>query len=330
MASRLVSASGSTIRGVACVLLAMLATPARADEGGASVYLLGSGTPGSAVLPPLRGIFLDNSIYIYDASAGAQRDFVIGGRIVANVKATIAANFTTVLWVPTTDFLGGTLAVGGALPVGAPIVDAAAVITGPGGRQIGVRAHDSTLIVGDPIATATLGWKSGKFHIAVSGLLNIPDGRYREEQLANLSFHRWAGDISLAGSWHDEESGWDVSGKVGVTLNGNNPVTDYTSGTDLHFETSVEKQLSRKFAIGVIGFHFQQISDDTGSGATLGPYRGRVSGAGGTVAYNTELGRSPATFRLRLFEEFDAKNRMQGTAAMLSLTLPLSMKKPGN
>lgn len=306
----------------------ILADPAQADEGGASLYLLGSGTPDAAVLPPVPGIFLDDSIYVYDASAGAERDFVIGGKIVADVDATIVADFVTVLWVPSTNFLGGTLAVGGALPIGAPLVDAAAVITGPGGREIGVKAHDSALFVGDPIATAALGWKSGSFHFAVTGQLNVPVGRYREGELANLAFHRWAGDISVAGSWHEEASGWDVSGKVGFTLNGTNHATDYTSGTDFHLEASVEKQISERWAIGVIGFHFQQISDDTGAGATLGGYRGRVSGAGGTVAYNTVMGRSPATFRLRVLQEFNVKNRTKGTAAMFSLSLPLSMKVP--
>jgi hypothetical protein len=80
----------------------------------------------------------------------------------------------------------------------------------------------------------------------------------------------------------------------------------------------------------VLGYHFEQISDDSGAGAKLGPYRGRVTGLGGTVAYSTVLGRSPSTFRLRVIQEFGAKNRLEGTAVMLSLTLPLHMKIPGH
>lgn len=312
----------------ACGLLAFHAAPVWADENGASIYLLGSGGPGAGAMPPLKGVYLDNTIYVYDAGSKSQRNFVIGGNVVANVDTVLAANFTTLLWVPSTNFLGGTLALGVAVPFGAPMIDASAVITGPMGNQIGLRKHDSALVVGDPIATAALGWKAGKVHVSVSTMLNIPVGYYREGQLANLSFHRWAGDASLGVSWIDEHSGWDLSGKVGVTFNGTNPDTDYTSGTDLHLEASIEKKLSPHFSLGVQGYHFQQISDDTGSGAVLGPYRGRVSGVGGTVAYSTVMGRSPATFRLRVFQEFDTENRMEGTAAMLSLTLPLSMKMP--
>ncbi len=201
-------------------------------------------------------------------------------------------------------------------------------MTGPLGRQLGVQRHDSTLVFGDPLAVAELGWKTGEIHITLSGTLNIPVGDYREGELANLAFHRWAGDTSAALSWHDEASGWDVSGKIGVTFNGRNDVTDYDSGTDFHFELAAEKALSKQFSLGLQGYYFQQISDDGGSGAKLGAYRGRVFGLGGTAAYSTILGRSPSTFRLRVFQEFGAENRMEGTAVMLSLSLPLKMKLP--
>ena len=330
MASRYALVRGSSLSAAACITFAMLATPARADEGGASIYLLGSGAPNSAVQPPLRGLYLDDTVYVYDGSAGAQRNFLINGKLVANVHATIVADFYTALWVPSTNFLGGTLSLGGAMPVAAPMIDASAVLNGPNGQALGVQKHDSTLAIGDPLAMASLGWKSGKLNVAVSGFANIPVGYYREGQLANIAFHRWAGDASLAASWHDEESGWDISGKVGFTFNGTNDVTDYTSGTDLHFEAGIEKALNKKFSIGALGYYFQQISDDSGSGATLGGFRGRVAALGGTIAYNTVLGRAPSTFRVRLVQEFDAQNRLEGTGGFLSLTLPLSMKMPGH
>lgn len=314
--------------GVFAMILAFWAEGAQADENGASLYLLGSGGTNAAILPPLKGVYFNDTAYIYDGNIGGTKDFNLGGNLVANVDATMVANFVTVLWVPSTNVLGGTLAVGGALPYGAPIVDANILLTGPQGRQFGARIQDSEIVVGDPIATASLGWKMDKVHVAVSGMLNIPVGTYREDQIANLSFHRWAGDISAAVSWHDEEAGWDVSGKTGVTFNGRNDYTDYNSGNDLHFELGVEKTLSKQFSLGVQGYHFQQISGDSGSGARLGAFKGRVTAAGGTIAYNTILGRSPTTFRLNILQEFNAKNRMEGTVFMLSLSVPLHMQMP--
>jgi hypothetical protein len=202
------------------------------------------------------------------------------------------------------------------------------VLTGPLGRELDISRRDATLVVGDPIATAMMGWKSGDLHVALGGMLNIPVGYYREGQLANLAFHRWAGDVSVAGSLHNPRSGWDVSAKVGLTFNGRNKFTDYDSGDDFHAEAAVEKALSHTFSLGALGYYFQQLTPDGGTGAKLGPYKGRVFALGGTMAFNTMMGRSPANIRFRLLREFGAENRPEGTAGFITLSLPLSMKMP--
>lgn len=319
-----------SVRAIATAALVAFAwmPAAHASEGGASIYLLGSGGPEAAVMPPLQGVYFSNAIYTYTASPNVNRQFVVGGNVVAGLKATIVADFLTTLWVPTTHFAGGTLALGVAVPIGAPLTDVDVIITGPRGRQFSLSRHDSALVVADPVATAMIGWKTGKLHIQASTMLNIPIGRYREGQLANLSFHRWAGDASLALSWNDPTVGWDVSGKFGFTFNGTNNVTDYKTGTEFHLEGAVEKSLSRTFSAGLQAYYFKQVSGDSGSGASLGSFEGKVIGLGGTVAAHVVMGRSPATIRLQVFREFDATNRLQGTAVMLGLSLPLSMKMP--
>lgn len=308
---------------------AILATPAQATEGGASLYLLGSGGPGVAEMPPLEGVYLDTIIYVYNGEAKADRQFVVGGNVVAGLDATIAAQFASVLWVPSTDFLGGTLAVGALGAYGAPMVEVNAVITGPMGSEVSISRRDSDIIIGDPVVTAALGWKVGEnTHIQASTLVNIPIGQYRENQLANLSFHRWIVDGSLAVTWKDEASGWDLSSKAGVTFNGNNDFTDYDSGNEFHWEASVGKSFSKSFSGAVQGYWLKQISGDSGEGARLGPFKGEVFGIGASAAWNTVLGRSPATIRGRFMKEFDATNRLEGESYWLELTLPLYMKMP--
>lgn len=301
---------------------------AHASEGGASFYLLGSGGPGAAVMPPLEGVYFDNTIYVYDASAKADRSLVIGGNVVAGVDLVLIADFATLLWVPSTDVLGGTLALGASLPLGAPIVDVEAIITGPRGRQVSVNRHDSALLVGDPVAAATLGWETGDLHIQAGATVNIPVGTYRDGQLANVSFHRWIVDTSVATTWNDPKAGWDISGKAGVTFNGTNEATDYKTGTEFHLEGSAEKSFSPAFSAGVQGYYFKQLSGDSGEGATLGPFKGEVAAVGVTAAINTEMAGTPATFRARVFKEFAATNRPEGNAFFLSFTMPLHMKMP--
>ena len=187
---------------------------------------------------------------------------------------------------------------------------------------------DSIFSFGDPLAIAAFGWKSGKWHFQASTMTNIPIGDYEYGQLANISFNRWAVDGSLATSWHHPDSGWDISAKAGVTFNGINDKTDYDSGTEFHLEGAIEKALSSKLSVGVIGYHFQQLSGDSGGGAVLGSFKGRVSALGGTAAAHFKVGRIPMGLRVKVLQEFGAKNRLEGTAGLISLAFPISVKLP--
>lgn len=301
-----------------------------ASEGGASFYLLGSGGPGVAVLPPVRGIFFDNTFFYYHGEAKAERQFLVGGNLVAGLDATIIADFATVLWVPTTDFAGGTLALAGSLAVGQPDVNVSAVITGPGGGQVTVSREDKAFMIADPVVEAEVAWKvAPNTHLATAATVNIPVGKYREGELANLAFHRWILDWSTAVTWKDEKAGWDVSGKAGLTFNGKNDFTDYKTGTEFHLEGSVERTFSKAFSAGLQAYHFQQISGDSGSGATLGSFKGRVSAVGVTAAYNFKVGKTPASLRGHVLKEFGEKNRLaKGTAVLINLDFPLHVILP--
>jgi hypothetical protein len=321
---RLVQALGAGL----VVALAAGAHQAQASENGASLYLLGTGGPGNAVMPPLQGVFFDNEVYYYKGGGGGGKEFPLGGKVVAGLDAKILADFATVLWVPTTNLGGVTVALGAALPFGEPDVNVDAVLTGPRGAQVSVSTSDSAFVVGDPIVTGMLGWKKGDVHYQISTMLNVPIGDYRKDELANLAFHRWAFDSSFAVSWHDPKSGWDVSGKAGLTLNGENPYTDYTTGTEMHLEAAVEKTFSPQWSAGLQGYYFKQVSADHGVGAVLGPYQGEVTGVGATAAYTFKIGHMPATLRARAFTEFNATNRMEGDSFWLGLSVPLSLKMP--
>lgn len=308
---------------------AVWAGQAQASEGGASIYLLGTGGPGAAVLPPIEGLFLLNTLYHYDGKSEGSRQFVVGGNLVAGLKANINADFPIVLFVPTTNLAGGTLVVGGTIPMGEPAIDVSAVITGPRGNTAVISRSDNKFIVGDPLLLANLGWKTGKTHITLATFVNVPIGDYRKDELSNLAFHRWAADASLAVTWLDEEAGWDLSGKAGFTFNGENHWTDYNTGTEFHAEAAIEKKLSPAWSLGVQGYYFDQVSGDTGRGATLGPFKGRVAGAGVTGAYNFKIaGKIPATLRLHAMTEFDARNRLEGQSVFLDFSMPLWVKLP--
>jgi hypothetical protein len=321
-----------TTRALACAgaaAVALWACCARASESGASLYLLGSGGPEAAIMPPLPGVFLDNTAWYYQGDGGGGRTFNFGGNVIADVHASIPAYFGTLLWQPDAKLFGANFAMGVAVPTGGPSVHAGVILTGPRGRQFGIGVSDSAWVIGDPILTGMIGWTLGpRTFLQVSSLVNVPVGDYREGEIANLAFHRWAGDLSLAATWHDEKSGWDLSGKVGFTFNGTNEVTDYTTGTESHYELSAEKTLSPSWSAGVQAYYFYQLSGDSGSGATLGPFEGRVGAVGGNVTWRVKAGIIPLNVRVRGMHEFNATNRLEGDSLWLDVSLPLHVKLP--
>jgi hypothetical protein len=58
-------------------------------------------------------------------------------------------------------------------------------------------------------------------------------------------------------------------------------------------EFAVLQHFSPKFALGVAGFHYWPITGDSGAGATLGDFKGRVTSIGPVTTYNFNLGKLP-------------------------------------
>ena len=65
----------------------------------------------------------------------------------------------------------------------------------------------------------------------------------------------------------DAKRGHEVSVTAGFTFNGENPDTDYRTGTEFHVEWALMQHVSKTFAFGIAGFHYQQITGDSGAGA---------------------------------------------------------------
>ncbi|MCA0846011.1 SphA family protein [Salipiger thiooxidans] len=308
-------------RGAAACGLALFASTgaALAAEGGVGFYLLGSKGPYAGVLAP-PGTYINNDLYFYTGNASASESLSLGGEITADVDAIARLDVLTGMWVLPNEVLGGNLAFTLSLPFGYQDVKGKAAVAG---TALEASVNDDVFTMGDPVLGATLGWHSGNLHWTTGALVNVPIGDYHEGDLANIAFNRWGLDLTGAMTWFDPATGWEVSGAAGFTFNGENPETDYRTGTEFHFETAVTKTFPSTFSAGLVGYYYEQISEDSGSGATLGDFKGRVSALGATFGYNFQMGNTPVSMRLRVLQEFEARNRLEGTAAFLTLSFPL-------
>lgn len=297
---------------------------ALATENGMGIYLLGSRGPLAGYLPD-PGFYLQNDIYLYNADTGRNRSFPTGGQVLANVESNAQIDLLSGLAVLAGDYLGGNLAIGAVVPYGHSQVDAGVRIDPVSFNAVDFNVSDSTTAVGDPLLTASMGWHSGNWHWTTSTLINVPIGEYREGKIANIALNRWAADLSAAITWLYIDTGTELSLATGYTFNGTNEDTDYTSGDELHIEWSATQFLSTNFSLGLVGYHYEQVSSDSGDGATLGAYKGKVTAIGATIGYTLQVSDTPITTRLKVFEEFDTENRMEGTAAYLTFSFPVQV-----
>ena len=63
-----------------------------------------------------------------------------------------------------------------------------------------------------------------------------------------------------------------------MTFSVRNPATHYKNGDAFIWDWAVGKNLPNGLQIGAAGYAYQQLTADSGSGAKLGPFKGRVFG----------------------------------------------------
>jgi hypothetical protein len=298
--------------------------PADAAEGGIGAYLLGSRADGAGITPP-SGVYFQDDTYFYDAKIGGGKSLPFGGLLVANVSTQTWLNLPTTLWVTPAKILGGDLAFSLTSSVGEPRVGASLLVNSPRLGPIGLNVVNDNTDLSDFFLQSFIGWQAGNFHwqLGIGGV--VPSGTYLAGQLSNASLNRPAVDLFGTFTWLDPAIGWDLSTAAGVTFNQPNTATGYTTGDEFHLEWAATKYLTKQFTIGLVGYYYQQFTPDTGPGAVLGAFEGRVAAVGGFVGYTFEAGKLPITTRLRMYREFDAVNHLEGTSGFFTVAMPLGL-----
>lgn len=269
--------SRGTAVATAIIISSLVHSQAQAAEGGLGTYLLGSKGPSAGVTPG-PGWYFQNDLYFYNGGLGAKAGLPIGGRIDFGVDGSAIIDIPTLIYISPAEIGGGRLGFTLSTPIGHKNVEAAYSIAGPRGNTFSGALNDNRTAFGDPSVGAFVGWNTGFWHYQLATKVNVPIGDYDNDRLSNISFNRWSGDISTAVTWLNPETGLDISGTLGVTFNGENPDTHYRTGTELHFEGAVVQHFNKQFDAGIVGYHYQQISGDSGDGAN-DPFKRACFGA---------------------------------------------------
>jgi hypothetical protein len=162
-----------------------------------------------------------------------------------------------------------------------------------------------------------------RLKVAAGVSLFVPTGSYDKNRGPNPGFGNFytlrpgvAVTYNLNPKHSDEnwDSGVTIAGRVSYGMNTRNKDTDYKSGNFIYSEGGIVK-VRGDWAYGVNVFSIQQISDDTGSGATLGGNRYKTNGVGPFVSF--KLPGKDAGFNLQYSDNFGGRNAIVAKSLQL-------------
>ncbi len=303
----------------AMIVAALIPSSSLAVEGGIEAYLLGSRDSMAGILPP-AGTYLNNDFVFFSGSAPS---ISAGGAAIVDPDVDVFTYKLNLTHVFDTQIGGARVG----LNMNIPYVAADMTYSGELGSGLTGNLEDTERALGDITLTPIFNWTRGKLHTNLALQFFLPTGRYeaavvnvpgKSVNALNAGKNRFAFDPTVAMTWFDPASGWEVSGALGITVSARNTATDYQTAPEAHFEATVMRHFPCQVALGLTGYHYQQVSDDSGSGADAfkalvgaNSLQARVSGIGPILTWSTKIGNAPVTLKAKYITEFDAKRRFE-------------------
>jgi hypothetical protein len=292
---------------------------ARADEGGLPFWLSGQFASFAAV-PEAPGFYLPVMGYYFQGVIDLSKTLKRGEIVAAGLRSKAPSVFITPTFVPDAKFLYGRPSF--SMSWGGGYNWASAQITGPMGNPISV--SDSLWGITDLYPLVSLAWGGDLNNAMIYGTGDIPVGSYDSKRLANLGIGHGAADAGGGYTLLSKKIGTQVSAVVGFTFNLTNPSTNYQNGVDFHLDWAVSQFLSKSFHLGAVGYFYDQVTGDSGSGDKIGAFESKVASVGGEAGYFFSVAGNQWYANLRGYWEFWSKNRLPGFSIFATLNIPIT------
>jgi hypothetical protein len=322
------------IAGLCAVALLLHPGRVRADAGGVSFWL--PGIFGSLAAVPTVPGWAYSTIYIHlQANAAAGQNFVTSGGVPGSVTAGINAHADVLAqgltYTSPMPVLGGQAAFSVLTAPGNIGVGIDATLTGPRGNTISGGATDNRTTLTDVFYQGTLKWNQGVHNEMIYVTGNILSGTYDANRLANLSFGFPAVDAGAGYTYLDLKTGHEFSIVGGLTYSWMNPFLQYQNGIDLHVDWAASQFVSKNIHVGVAGYFFQQLTDDSGPGAKLGGFRGRAIGIGPQIGFIIPLSEGYQGYlNVRGYKDLDVENRPNTWTAWVTFAVSPAAPEPAS
>lgn len=277
----------------------LLALPSLVQAQPTAHYITGFEGIKGASLPPPGFYVRDYNIAYYSTRVNtpAGNDAQVPG-----FRAFTYANVPRIIYITDTQFLGGFVGVDALIPLVYQSVKA------PG-------FNSDTFGIGDIFAEGTLSWHPKQFDLAVGAGVHMPTGDSGSPTRAGLGY--WTPMLTAGATWYiDQEKTWAVSALNRYEFNTEQRDTHITPGQAYTLEWGVSKTVCKFADLGVVGYYQQQVTTDSGVGASQ--ERDRVAAVGPEISL--AFPETMLFVSFRYLYEFMAEGRAQGHTFALTLT----------
>jgi hypothetical protein len=289
--------------GVVAAIFACLLIPASNNIANAfGHYAPGSLGLGAATLPP-PGFHWTSYNMFYTADSLHDGS---GNEIPVDLDLNVFASANQFTYMTEKKILGGDFGA----DVIIPLVNVDVAMTG---------VDESSFGIGDIyIEPFVLGWHTPRWDVAVAAGVHTPTGESGEP--ASVGKGYWSFMETLGATYYlDESRTWTASVLTRWLQNTKNRDTDITPGAEVVAEYGLAKTFpgnDRIVTLGIAGYSYAQLTDDSGTGANDERFIGHAIGP--EIRY---MGFKPFPFQisLRYLTEYETENTTEGTNICLTL-----------
>jgi len=290
-----------------------------AAEGGGSSYLQGTYGDFAAALAP-RG-YVRNDVIYYDAGIGPRP--ISGG---------LDPGFDQKLWVERLTFggftdsevFGGKFGIEVVLPY---VFDLTVGQNPPPGPQYDAFGSPRDEAMGDPILKPQLAWGSGPHYGKLALGIVFPWGTHDDDTVVSVGRNYWSFDPTFTYTYLND-AGWDLSGTIGYMINLEDrlPGPNYETGDEFHLDAMLGKHFGDRFALGIAGYWYSQLTDD--KGFTPPPLESGYPSEGGGFGPVFMFGSKNFSLVGKWLYDPSATNRLKGDLYMLSFVARFGGEAP--
>src|SRR5437899_3275664 len=98
-------------------------------------------------------------------------------------------------------------------------------------------------------------------------------------------------------------------------------IPPHKNGIDFHFDWGASHFLSKQLFIGMVGYAYQQVTDDIGAAPFLNGFKSRVFGFGPQLGYLLPIGDKQGYLNFKGYREFASENRPEGWNVWLTFAI---------